>query len=118
MIPTARDDIHVHTQGVPTASHRRCLVSCLLEGLPAGTRSRPSRETASSVLVVARGTGTLVCGRKSFELLPRDVAAIPAWTWHQITAGDHDLVLFRVTDRPVHEAFGLYRGETAPGIAP
>jgi gentisate 1,2-dioxygenase len=41
------------------------------------------------------------------------VAAIPAWTWHQVIASDDELVLFRVTDRPVHEAFGLYRGETA-----
>jgi gentisate 1,2-dioxygenase len=67
---------------------------------------------------VARGTGTLVCGRKSFDLLPCDVAAIPAWTWHQVTAGDQELVLLQVTDRPVHEALGLYRSETAPGIAP
>jgi gentisate 1,2-dioxygenase len=89
-------------------------LGCLLEGLPAGVRSRPSRETASSVLVVAQGAGTLVCGGQTFELLPRDVAAIPAWTWYQLTAGDQELVLFRVTDRPVHEAFGLYRGETAP----
>jgi gentisate 1,2-dioxygenase len=63
---------------------------------------------------VARGTGTLVCGGQTFELLPCDVAAIPGWTWHQLTAGDQELVLFRVTDRPVHETFGLYRCETAP----
>jgi gentisate 1,2-dioxygenase len=93
-------------------------LSCLLELLPAGARSRPRRETASSVLVVALGTGTLVCGRQSFDLLPCDVAAIPAWMWHQVTATNQELVLLRVTDRPVHEAFGLYRSETAPGIAP
>jgi gentisate 1,2-dioxygenase len=46
------------------------------------------------------------------------VAAIPAWTWHQVTAGEQELVLLKVTDRPVHEALGLYRSETAPGIAP
>jgi gentisate 1,2-dioxygenase len=47
-------------------------------------------------------------------LLPCDVAAIPAWMWHQVTATNQELVLLRVTDRPVHEAFGLYRSETAP----
>ncbi len=87
-------------------------LGCLLEGLPAGARTRPSRETASSVLVVARGTGTLICGGQSFDLLPSDVAAIPAWTWHQLTVGDHELVVFRVTDRPIHDAFGLFRAET------
>ncbi len=84
---------------------------CLLEGIPAGTQTRPSRETASSVMVVARGTGTLTCGGQTFELHPNDVAAIPAWTWHQLTTIGHELVVFRMTDRPINDAFGLYRTE-------
>jgi gentisate 1,2-dioxygenase len=85
-------------------------IACLLEGLPAGARTRLCRETASSVMVVARGTGTLICGGQTFELRPNDVAAIPAWTWHQLTA-HHELVMFRMTDRPIHDAFGLFLGE-------
>jgi gentisate 1,2-dioxygenase len=86
-------------------------LGCLLQGLPAGARTRPRRETASSVIVVARGTGTLICGGQTFPLLLNDVAAIPAWTWHQLTASDRELVLLRLTDRPIHDAFGLYRAE-------
>jgi gentisate 1,2-dioxygenase len=86
-------------------------LACLLEGIPADTRTRPSRETASSVMVVARGTGTLTCGGQTFQLHPNDVAAIPAWTWHQLTTTGHELVAFRMTDRPIHDAFGLYRAE-------
>ena len=86
-------------------------LGCLLEGLPGGTRTRPRRETASSVIVVARGTGTLTCGGQTWPLSPNDVAAIPAWTWHQLTASDRDLVLFRLTDRPIHDAFGLFQAE-------
>jgi gentisate 1,2-dioxygenase len=85
-------------------------IACLLEGLPAGAWTRLCRETASSVMVVARGTGTLICGGQAFELMPNDVAAIPEWTWHQLTA-HHELVVFRMTDRPIHDAFGLYRAE-------
>lgn len=88
-------------------------LACLLEGMPAAAQTRPSRETASSVMVVARGTGTLTCGSQTFELHPNDVAAIPAWTWHQLTARDQELVVFRMTDRPIHDAFGLYRAEEA-----
>ena len=66
---------------------------------------------ASSVIVVARGTGTLICGGQAFALLPNDVAAIPAWTWHQLTASDRELVLLRLTDRPIHDAFGLFQAE-------
>jgi gentisate 1,2-dioxygenase len=85
-------------------------LACLLEGLPAGARTHLSRETTSSVMVVARGTGTLICGGQALELKPNDVAAIPAWTWHQLTA-HHELVVFRMTDRPIHDAFGLFRVE-------
>jgi len=91
-------------------------IACLLEGLPAGARTRPSRETASSVMVVARGTGTLICGGQTLELLPNDVAVIPAWAWHQLISRDQELVVFRLTDRPIHDAFGLFRmEETAQG---
>jgi gentisate 1,2-dioxygenase len=93
-------------------------LGCSLEGLPAGARTRPCRETASSVLVVARGTGTLRCGDQTFPLLPKDVAAIPAWTWHQLIAADQDLVLLRVTDRPIHDAFGLFRAEETQTLPP
>jgi gentisate 1,2-dioxygenase len=86
-------------------------LACLLEGMPPATQTRPGRETASSVMVVARGTGTLTCGSHTFELHPNDVAAIPAWTWHHLTTSDHELVLFRMTDRPIQDAFGLYRAE-------
>jgi gentisate 1,2-dioxygenase len=88
-------------------------LACLLEGMPAGAQTGPSRETASSVMVVARGTGTLTCGGQTFELHPNDVAAIPAWTWRHLSTRDDELVMFRVTDRPIHDAFGLYRSEAA-----
>ena len=61
--------------------------------------------------MVARGTGTLTCGGQTFTLLPNDVAAIPAWTWHQLTASDRELVLLRLTDHPIHDAFGLFQAE-------
>ena len=93
------------------AGPERGHVCCLLEGLPGGARTQPRRETASSVIVVARGTGTLICGGQTFALLPSDVAAIPAWTWHQLTASDRELVLLRLTDRPIHDAFGLFQAE-------
>ena len=61
--------------------------------------------------MVARGTGTLICGGQTFALRPNDVAAIPAWTWHQLTASEDELVLLRLTDRPIHDVLGLYQAE-------
>ena len=41
------------------------------------------------------------------------MVAIPSWTWHELHAGPEELVLFRISDRPTHDAFGLYREERA-----
>ena len=42
-----------------------------------------------------------------------DVIAVPAWRWHEIRAGHEELVLFEISDRPVHDALGLFRAEVA-----
>jgi len=74
-------------------------LACLLEGMPADTQTLPSWETASSVMVIARGTGTLTCGSRTFELNPDDVAAIPAWTSHQLTTRNQELAVRRFGSR-------------------
>ena len=39
--------------------------------------------------------------------------AVPSWRWHEIRAGHEELVLFEISDRPVHDAFGIYRADAA-----
>jgi hypothetical protein len=34
----------------------------------------------------------------------------------ELTADDHDLVLLRLTDRPIHDAFGLHRAEETDSL--
>ena len=87
-------------------------IACALQGLAGGARTRPTRETASSVYFVARGRGTMTCGGQRHDFGANDVIAVPAWTWTQLEAGDDELVVFRMSDRPLHDAFGLYRAET------
>jgi gentisate 1,2-dioxygenase len=36
---------------------------------------------------------------------------IPNWTWFRHEAADGDAVLFRMSDQPLLEPFGLYREE-------
>ena len=66
---------------------------------------------AGATPTIAAAYQMLICGGQTFALLPNDVAAIPAWTWHQLTASDRELVLLRLTDRPIHDAFGLFQAE-------
>ena len=88
-------------------------ISCSLLGLGAGQRTRTARETASSVYYVAQGSGLLDCEGGRHELRTHDVVAIPSWTWHQLCSAGDEVVLFRMSDRPVQDAFGLHRAETA-----
>ena len=34
----------------------------------------------------------------------------------ELTASDRELVLLQVTDRPIHDAFGLYRAEETDSL--
>ncbi len=87
-------------------------IACSLQGLPAGASTLAMRTTSSSVCFVAKGAGELVTGGQRHALAPNDVVAIPSWTWHELRAGTEELVLFRISDRPTQEAFGLHRLET------
>ena len=88
-------------------------IACSLRGLAAGSRTSRRRETASSVRFVARGTGTFVVDDHDYDVGPNDVIAVPAWRWHETRAGHEELVVFEISDRPVHDAVGLYRAEAA-----
>ena len=81
--------------------------------MAADTRTTRRRETASSVRFVAHGSGTLVIDDRSYDVGLHDVIAVPAWRWHEIRAGREELVLFEVSDRPVHDAFCLFRAEVS-----
>jgi gentisate 1,2-dioxygenase len=78
----------------------------------------------SALRFVLAGSGArIVIDRDRVPTEPGDlilVAAIPAWTWHQVIAADDDLIAFRETDRPIHDAFGPFQAEetgTIPSAA-
>jgi gentisate 1,2-dioxygenase len=83
-------------------------MSCQLHRLVPGGRTTPVRRVGSSVVVVYQGTGTSVINGQRFEWGAGDMLVIPSWA-----AVDHQASepadLFAITDRPIMEAFGLYR---------
>jgi gentisate 1,2-dioxygenase len=93
-------------------------IACALHGVAAGGRTARRRETASSVRFVARGSGMLVIDDRPYDVGPNDVIAVPAWRWHEIRAGGEELILFEISDRPVHDAFGLSRAEVSNRSTP
>jgi gentisate 1,2-dioxygenase len=89
-------------------------ISCRIQLLRKGEKLRPRRVTGSSVFHVVRGKGKTVIDGKTFEWSKGDIVALPSWAQHaHENTGSEDAILFSISDRPVIEALGFYREETA-----
>ncbi len=89
-------------------------IGCFAHLLRPGGVTRPQRTNASAILHVVRGRGTTIVGDQKLEWETGDVLAIPHWTWvhHENRSATEPAFLFSSTDRPILEAFGIYREET------
>lgn len=76
-----------------------------------GERTTPVRRVGSSVVVVYAGAGSSVIDGQRFRSSAGDMFVIPSWAAVNHQAGEPADV-FAVADRPILEAFGLYREET------
>ena len=80
--------------------------------LRAGTGTRPSRTSASSVWQVFEGSGAVVMNGAERTLGRGDIIAVPAWTEFALHA-DVQLDLFMFSDAPVFEKLNLLRTEVS-----
>jgi gentisate 1,2-dioxygenase len=79
---------------------------------PAGFKGEPYRSTDGMIFVCAEGKGSTRIGDKVFEWGPNDVFVAPPWTHYSHSAAKES-VLFSISDRPMQEALGIWREETA-----
>jgi gentisate 1,2-dioxygenase len=85
-------------------------IGTCLQLVPKGFETRPYRSTDGTVYSVVEGRGTATIGEERFAFGPRDHFVVPSWHPLSIRA-DEDCSLFSFSDRPVHEALGLWREE-------
>jgi gentisate 1,2-dioxygenase len=91
-------------------------IGCRVQMIRAGERLKARRVTGSSVFCVAQGSGRTMIDGRAFDWGKGDIVVLPSWALHQhANTGQGDAVLFSIHDRPVIEALGLYREETAAG---
>jgi len=83
-------------------------IGASLSLLPKGFASRSYRSTDGAVMTVVEGKVGAKVGEASFVLGPKDVAALPGWTPYRLEALEESVV-FAFSDRPAHEALGLWR---------
>jgi gentisate 1,2-dioxygenase len=85
-------------------------ISCLAQLLRPGEHTRAHRATSSTIYYVVDGHGATVVDGQELEWSKGDVFVIPPWLWHEhVNAPGGDAVFLAVTDRPILDAFRLYR---------
>jgi gentisate 1,2-dioxygenase len=78
--------------------------------LPLRYAGNPYRATDGRVFCCLEGAGRVETDHWSFDFGPRDIFVIPSWITHRLHATE-EAVLFSFSDRPVQQAFGLWREE-------
>jgi gentisate 1,2-dioxygenase len=80
--------------------------------ISAGTTTGPERTSASAVVQVFQGSGSIAIGEQRFNVGRGDVVAMPSWARVEVTA-DEQLDLFKFSDAPTMAKLGLLRTVTA-----
>ena len=87
-------------------------MSCRVQMIRKGEKTKAKRVTGSSVFHVVQGRGRSVINGQPFDWEKGDIIALPSWAQHDFAnAGNEDAILFSISDRPVLEALGFYREE-------
>ena len=89
-------------------------IGTCMQLLPGGFAGRPYRATDGTVYSVVEGSGSAEIDGKRFAFGPRDHFVVPSWHTLLLHA-DAECVLFSFSDRPVHEALGIWREEYLDG---
>jgi 1-hydroxy-2-naphthoate dioxygenase len=86
-------------------------LTCTARMLPPGFSGRRIRTGCSTVHFVVGGEGRIDLDENSIAFTKHDGIAVPNWTWHRLvnTSASEPAYLFSVSDRPILDAFGLYR---------
>ena len=87
-------------------------MSCRVQMIRKGEKTRAKRVSGSSIFHVVQGKGRSVINGTPFEWEKGDIVALPSWAQHDYAnTGAEDAILFSISDRPVLETLGFYREE-------
>ncbi|MGH7846985.1 MAG: cupin domain-containing protein [Candidatus Binatia bacterium] len=88
-------------------------LSCWMQMLRPEQRTKVHRHTSTSMYHVFRGSGTTVIDGQPFHWEKGDSFVVPLWSWHEHAnrSQAEEALLFSMHDKPVLDAFGLYREE-------
>jgi gentisate 1,2-dioxygenase len=83
-------------------------MSTWMTHVPAGFETTPCAPPTASSWRWRKAAAKVTVGEETFSFAPRDVVAIPAWSWRSFKASD-DCFVFCFSDRVAQEKLGLFR---------
>ncbi|MEQ1884505.1 MAG: gentisate 1,2-dioxygenase [Bryobacteraceae bacterium] len=90
------------------------MIQTFMQYLPKGFRGEAYRGTDATIYCVVEGTGQSVIGGTTVRWKENDVFVVPSW--HPVShQPDGEAILFSASDRPIQQAFGLWR-EQVPAV--
>jgi 1-hydroxy-2-naphthoate dioxygenase len=87
--------------------------SCWIQMLDGDKETAEHRHTSNHLYYIVEGSGVTHAAGEELAWEAGDFFVVPNWTWHRHRnySSDVPAVLFSTTDRPLHEAVGVYREE-------
>jgi gentisate 1,2-dioxygenase len=91
-------------------------ISCHIQLLRPGERTKAHRHTVSAVYHVVEGRGLSIVDRQKLEWEGKDVFCVPGWAFHEHEnrSATEPAILFSYTDAPVLRTLDLYREQAHP----
>ena len=88
-------------------------LSCWIQMLRPGERTKTHRHNSTSIYHAFRGSGTTIINNEPFHWEKGDTFIVPLWSWHEHAnrSRNEEAILFSMHDLPILRAFGLYREE-------
>lgn len=88
-------------------------LSCWIQMLRPGERTKVHRHNSTSIYHAFRGSGTTIINDEPFHWEKGDTFIVPLWSWHEHAnrSRKEEAILFSMHDLPILKAFGLYREE-------
>ena len=86
-------------------------MTCWVQMIRPGVRTKAHRHTSSKVYQVFKGEGYSVIDGQRFAWAEGDFLVIPSWAWHEHAAEGKEAILFSIQDTPIMKSMALYREE-------
>ena len=96
-----------------TGGHTFPTLSCCIQMLRPGEKTREHRHTSGAAYHVFRGSGRTEVGTELLQWEEGDCFVVPPWFphKHENVSGTDDAILFSLNDSPLLEALGMHRVE-------